>query len=191
MTGCQVIVSAGLGNADPVAEDKDNNLALLGIYGVRKLSSLALATDAKRVDVTLVGIPIQEQNGAKKLIEIKARLTEGNAIELRQPVPMAGFSGAAAIDPQGRFLGMMMEMRARARQQRLYCCCRCAFILRKRFVIFWSHNVAPTPAGGGPEAFSVVRIILAYAGRITLLLPILAAFFDEGFHAFLLIFRRK
>ena len=31
-------------------------------------------------------------------------------IELRQPVPMAGFSGAAALDAQGRFLGMT-EMR--------------------------------------------------------------------------------
>jgi len=35
---------------------------------------------------------------------------DGTAIELRQPVPMAGFSGAAALDGQGRFLGMM-EMR--------------------------------------------------------------------------------
>jgi hypothetical protein len=66
---------------------------------------------AKKGDVTLIGIPDpKEQNGAKKLTEVKARLAEGNAIELRQPVPMAGFSGAAAIDPQGQFLGMM-EMR--------------------------------------------------------------------------------
>jgi hypothetical protein len=59
----------------------------------------------------LVGISDpKEQNGAKKLTEIKARLAESNAIELRQPVPMAGFSGAAALDTQGRVLGMM-EMR--------------------------------------------------------------------------------
>jgi hypothetical protein len=61
--------------------------------------------------VILVGIPDpKEQNGAKKLTEIKARLGAGNAIELRQPMPMAGFSGAAALDAQGQFLGMM-EMR--------------------------------------------------------------------------------
>ena len=61
--------------------------------------------------MTLVGIPDpKEQNGAKKLTEIKARLADGNAIELRQPVPMAGFSGAAALDAQGQVLGMM-EMR--------------------------------------------------------------------------------
>jgi hypothetical protein len=32
---------------------------------------------------------------------------DGLGIQLRQPVPMAGFSGAAALDAQGHFLGMM------------------------------------------------------------------------------------
>jgi len=110
--GCQVIVAAGLGDADRIAEDKDSGLALLRVYGPRKLSPLALAPDSyKKGDVTLVGIPDpKEQSGAKALSEIKARLTDGNAIELRQPVPMAGFSGAAALDAQGQFLGMT-EMR--------------------------------------------------------------------------------
>jgi S1-C subfamily serine protease len=110
--GCQVIVAAGLGDADRIAEDKDNGLALLRIYGARKLSPLALASDTfKKGDVTLVGIPDpKEQSSAKALTEIKARLADGNAIELRQPVPMAGFSGAAALDAQGQFIGMM-EMR--------------------------------------------------------------------------------
>lgn len=114
--GCQVIVVSGLGDADRVAEDKDKGLALLRVYGSRKLSPLSLARDQpKTSDVTLVGIPDpKEQNSAKgaakKLTEIKARLVDGTAIELRQPVPMAGFSGAAAIDAQGRFLGMT-EMR--------------------------------------------------------------------------------
>ena len=107
--GCQVIIADGLGNADRVAEDKDGGLALLRVYGPRRLSPLALAADTfKKGDVTLVGIPDpKEQNGAKKLSEIRARLAESNAIELRQPVPMAGFSGAAAVDGQGQFLGMM------------------------------------------------------------------------------------
>ena len=107
--GCQVIVAAGLGDAERVAEDTDSGLALLRVYGTHNVSPLALAADAvKKGDVTLVGIPDpKEQNGAKKLTEIKARLAESNAIELRQPVPMAGFSGAAAVDAQGRFLGMM------------------------------------------------------------------------------------
>jgi Trypsin-like peptidase domain len=111
-TGCQVIVAAGLGDADRIAEDKDSGLALLRVYGPRKLSPLALASDSyKKGDVILVGIPDPKaQSSAKTLTQIKARLAEGNAIELRQPVPMAGFSGAAALDAQGQFLGMM-EMR--------------------------------------------------------------------------------
>lgn len=111
--GCQVIVAAGLGDAERIAEDKDTGLALVRVYGPRQLSPLPFVPDAvKKGDVTLIGISDpKEQNGAKKLTEIKARLVEGNAIELRQPVPMAGFSGAAALDPQGQFLGMT-EMRS-------------------------------------------------------------------------------
>jgi hypothetical protein len=107
--GCQVIVAAGLGNAERVADDEDSGLALLRVYGPRKMSPLALPRDAPKAgELTLIGIPDpREQDQAKKLTEIKARLGDGSAIELRQPVPMAGFSGAAALDRQGRFLGMM------------------------------------------------------------------------------------
>ena len=107
--GCQVIVADGLGNADRIAEDEADGLALLRVYGPRKLSPLMLPREAPATgDLTLIGIPDpKEQNGSRKLTEIKARLVSGAAIELRQPVPMAGFSGAAALDGQGRFLGMM------------------------------------------------------------------------------------
>jgi hypothetical protein len=107
--GCQVIVAAGLGNADRVAEDKENGLALLRVYGPRKISPLALVHDAPKAgELTLIGIPDPKaQDGSRKLTEIKARLVDGSAVELRQPVPMAGFSGAAALDAQGHFLGMM------------------------------------------------------------------------------------
>src|SRR4029077_20824965 len=101
-----------LGDAVRVADYKANGLALLRVYGPRKLSVLELPRDTPRSgDLTLIGIPDPKKlEGGKKLTEIKARLVEGTAIELRQPVPMAGFSGAAALDNQGRFLGMM-EMR--------------------------------------------------------------------------------
>ena len=110
--GCQVLVASGIGDAVRVADDKDNGLALLRVYGPRKLSPLSFAQDAPKTgELTLFGIPDpKEQDGSRKLTEIKARLVNGTAIELRQPVPMAGFSGAAALDNQGRFLGMM-EMR--------------------------------------------------------------------------------
>jgi len=107
--GCQVIVAAGLGDADRVAADRDSGLALLRVYGQHKLPAVTLTIDApKSSELTLVGIADpKEQSGGRKLTEVKARLVNSTAIELRQPMPMAGFSGAAALDPQGRFLGMM------------------------------------------------------------------------------------
>jgi hypothetical protein len=107
--GCQVILASGLGDADRIADDKDDGLALLRVYGPRKGSPLSLTHDTtKSSDLTLVGIPDpREQDGSRKLTEVKAQLMDDQAIELRQPAPMAGFSGAAALDTQGRFLGMM------------------------------------------------------------------------------------
>jgi len=108
--GCQVILAAG-GNADLVADDRDKGLALLRIYGPRKLAPLALPAGAgraaDRAGLRLVGMPEpKQQDPGKKLAEIKARLADGDAIELSEPVPMAGFSGAAVLDAQGRFVGM-------------------------------------------------------------------------------------
>jgi hypothetical protein len=109
--GCQVLVASGIGDAVRITEDKDSGLSLLRVYGPRKLSPLSFPQDAPKTgDLTLFGIPDPKEDSGRKLTEIKARLVNGTAIELRQPVPMAGFAGAAALDNQGRFLGMM-EMR--------------------------------------------------------------------------------
>ena len=158
--GCQVIVAVGLGDAERIAEDKDNGLALLRVYGPRNLSPLVLAPDvAKKGDVTLIGIPDpKEQSGAKKLTEIKARLADGNAIELRQPVPMAGFSGAATLDAQGQFLGMM-QMRDFVLASTESSAPPVRLITAPAIRDFLAaHNVAPATQGGDVTA-SVVRII--------------------------------
>jgi hypothetical protein len=158
--GCQVIIADGLGDADRVAEDQEQGLALLRVYGPRKLSPLALAVDtARKGDLTLVGIPDpKEQNGAKRLTEIKARLVDNNAIELRQPVPMAGFSGAAALDGQGQVLGMM-EMRSFVLASVEPAAPPVRLITAETIRRFLNgHNV--TPASAGTDAKSaVVRII--------------------------------
>ena len=110
--GCQVIVANGLGDAERIAEDKDRGLALLRVYGARKFAPLALPrhTAAGKGELIIAGIPDpREDVGRARLNEIKAKLN-GSAIELFDSVPMAGFSGAAAIDANGRFLGMT-EMR--------------------------------------------------------------------------------
>ena len=163
--GCQVIVAAGLGDADRVADDKDNGLALLRVYGPPKISPLSLARDApksgeKAGELTLVGIPDpKEQGGSRKLTEIKARLANGGAIELRQPVPMAGFSGAAALDAQGQFLGMMemggavlASIEASAPPVRLI-----AAETIRGFLA--AHHVEAAPTQTGDAKASVVRII--------------------------------
>ena len=159
--GCQVIVASGLGDADRVAEDQDNGLALLRIYGSHKISPLALSRDAPKAgELTLVGIPDpKEQDGSRKLTEIKARLADGSAIELRQPVPMAGFSGAAALDGQGHVLGMM-ELRnaVLASAEPSAPPVRLVTVDTIRGFLD-AHNVATAPAQVGDAKASVVRII--------------------------------
>ena len=109
--GCQVLLASGLGNAELIAEDKAQGLALLRVYGRRDLHPLALAADAQAGDAQLIGIPDpREQNGRAALTDVKARLTPAHSIELRQSAPMAGFAGAAAVDAQGHFAGIA-EMR--------------------------------------------------------------------------------
>ena len=61
VSGCQVIVAAGLGNADQVADDTNNGLALLRVYGAGKLTPLTLASDPSRKDdVTLAAFRIRK-----------------------------------------------------------------------------------------------------------------------------------
>ncbi|HJS60142.1 MAG TPA: serine protease [Pseudolabrys sp.] len=158
--GCQVIVADGLGDADRVAEDRDHGLALLRVYGPRKLFPLALSADtARKGDLTLVGIPDpKEQNGAKRLTEIKARLVENNAIELRQPVPMAGFSGAAALDAQGQVLGMM-EMRNFVLASTEPAAPPVRLITAETIRTFLNTHNVPSVSTGGDAKSAVVRII--------------------------------
>ena len=159
--GCQVIVAAGLGDADRVADDEASGMALLRVYGPRKLSPLMLPREAPAAnDLTLIGIPDpKEQDGSRKLTEIKARLADGSAIELRQPVPMAGFSGAAALDAQGQFVGMMemghamlASVEASAPPVRLIS----AETIRGFLA---AHHVQTAPTQTGDAKASVVRII--------------------------------
>ncbi len=103
--GCNVIGIAGYGNAERVAEDETADLALLRLYGAADLAPAALVQDGSRgPDLTLVGISDpQMQGGGKAVSTVTSRLT-GDAI---LPAPPPGFDGAAAIDSQGRLLGMV------------------------------------------------------------------------------------
>jgi len=106
---CIAIAIAGYGNADRVAEDKDHDLALLRIYGARGLRPLNLANGGSITAVDLTGIADpQNQGGGNAVSSVKASTTQvGGGSDLAlSPAPALGFSGAAAIDADGKFAGI-------------------------------------------------------------------------------------
>ena len=109
--GCLAIAIAGSGNADRVAEDKDSGLALLRIYGVRGLKPLGLTSGTAKSAVELTGIADpQNQGGGGAASSVKASVTQvggGNDLTL-SPTPALGFSGAAALDSDGKFAGIAL-----------------------------------------------------------------------------------
>jgi hypothetical protein len=107
--GCQVIVVAGLGNAERVAEDKAAGLALIRVYGAPGLKPLALG-EAIRTEVTLVGIADpQSQAGRASVSMTQAKVTTvGDAVAL-DTAAAPGFAGAAAIDADVGFVGVVVQ----------------------------------------------------------------------------------
>lgn len=100
---CVAIAIAGFGNADRIAEDKDRDLALLRIYGARGLKPLNLAGSGGKTAVELTGIADpQSQGGSNAVSSVKASV---NGADLA-PAPAIGFSGAAAMDADGKFAGL-------------------------------------------------------------------------------------
>jgi Trypsin-like peptidase domain/Putative peptidoglycan binding domain len=160
--GCLAIAIAGLGNADRVAEDRGHDLALLRIYGARGLRPLALSGDAAKSGVEIIGIADpQNQGGGAAVSSVKAAIAEvGGGDAALSPPPAPGFSGAAALDSDGKFAGIA---------------------LLKPVIVAGPPNVTPTAqavlvpantvsdflkangvnlAGGSPDAkASVVRVI--------------------------------
>jgi hypothetical protein len=156
--GCQVLLAAGLGNAERIAEDKAQGLALLRVYGRHDLHPVALSAPAQTGDATLIGIPDpREQNGRDGLAEVKARLA-ATGIALRQPAPMAGLTGAAAVDAQGHFAGIA-ELRsiAVASTDPALPPVRLVGVAAIRDFLA-AQGVTPATAGGDPKD-AVVRII--------------------------------
>ncbi len=106
---CRSITVPGFGHAVRIAEDKANDLALLRLYGARDLAPMTLAEDAAATTgLTLLGIADPLDQGADdKVTRAGAQLTDQGI----NPAPKLGFSGAAAIDAQGRFAGIV-ELKA-------------------------------------------------------------------------------
>ena len=99
------------GNADRVAEDKDHDLALLRIYGARGLKPLSIAGGAAKSALEVTGIADpQSQAGGAAASSVKASVTAvGSGSDLAlSPAPGLGFSGAAALDADGKFAGIAL-----------------------------------------------------------------------------------
>jgi hypothetical protein len=100
---CVAIAIPGFGNADRVAEDKERDLALLRIYGARGLKPLNLAGGNGKTAVDLIGIADpQSQGGGSAVSSVKASVNGADLV----PAPAVGFSGAAAMDADGKFAGL-------------------------------------------------------------------------------------
>jgi hypothetical protein len=102
---CQSLTIAGFGHADRIADDKTNGLALLRLYGARNLVPGPLGGDAATgSDLTLFGVadPLGQPGDATMSKTVAALTAQGVS-----PSPKPGFSGAAALDKQGRFAGIV------------------------------------------------------------------------------------
>jgi hypothetical protein len=108
--GCNVIIVAGRGNAERIAEDKTSDLALLRMHGVSDVRPLPLSAESpKGADLTLVGVSepqMQAGGNAVSVSQAKLRGVEGTRV-LLDASPAAGFVGAAALDGQRQFVGML------------------------------------------------------------------------------------
>jgi hypothetical protein len=109
--GCLAVTIAGYGNADRIAEDKIHDLALLRLYGARGLKPLGLTNGAAKISVELTGIADpQNQGGTSAASSVKATVAPaGSGSDLALlPTPSVGFSGAAALDADGKFAGLAL-----------------------------------------------------------------------------------
>jgi len=109
--GCLALTIGGFGPADLVDDDEDSGLALLHIFGARGLKPLNLAGDTAKASVELVGIADpQNQGGGSSASRAKASVapvgSDGNPA--LTPPPVLGFSGAVAVDENGKFAGVAL-----------------------------------------------------------------------------------
>jgi hypothetical protein len=101
-----------------VAEDKEHSLALLRIYGARGLRPLNLAPGSAKSSLDVIGIADpQNQGGGAAVstakVQVTAQMTSTASGELALAPPLAlGFSGAPALDADGRFAGLALAKQA-------------------------------------------------------------------------------
>jgi hypothetical protein len=102
---CQAITVPGFGHADRIAEDKADGLVLLRLYGARDLVPATLdGATGTPAAVTLYGIADPLAQGGGSAVSSAAAQVSGQGLDT---APKPGFSGAAALDAQGHFAGIV------------------------------------------------------------------------------------
>ena len=161
--GCLTVAIAGFGNADRVAEDKEHDLALLRIYGARGLKALNLANAATKTALDLTGIADpQNQGGAPPLPASRHRLPSSTAATTWhcRPRPALGFSGAAALDSDGKFAGIALLKPVQVAGPANAAPATQAVLVTADTVRDFLKANGVDAAGGSPDAkASVVRVI--------------------------------
>lgn len=106
--GCMTIAVPGYGNATRIADDEARELALLRIYGASGLKPLAMSGNgATKSNVSIVGVADpQNQGGRNAVTSVAAVAAPAGTDTMLSPEPAIGFSGAAAIDGDGKFAGL-------------------------------------------------------------------------------------
>ena len=161
---CEFIVVPRHGRAEKLGEA--GGMALLRLYGARGLTPLALPTGAISAEsadrATLVGVADpQAQDGGGAVSTASVKLASGADSFAITPAPQPGFSGAAAIDADGRLLGVVVS----SRPQRVAgpAASGGARVIPGRAVLALLHRQGVAAAGGsiGAEAAraAVVRVI--------------------------------
>ena len=162
--GCLAIAIAGFGNADRVAEDKDHDLALLRIYGARGLKPLSLAGNASKTAVDLIGISDpQNQGGGNAVSSVTASVAQAGvgSDPALSPAPALGFSGAAALDADGKFAGIaLLKPVVVAGPPNATPAAQAALVPPDTLLDFLKANGVNAASNGSPDAkASVVRVI--------------------------------
>lgn len=155
---CVAITVPGYGHADRIAADAAADLALIRLYGARDVTPAALGSGGETGAgdaFTLVGIadPLA-QSSAGAVTRVAAQLTAPGF----DPAPPPGFSGAAALDAQGRFAGLV-DARGGASAAAPQSALVPADAVR---AFLTAHGIAPAashPAQDPPIDQSVLRVI--------------------------------
>jgi hypothetical protein len=165
VAGCEIVIVAGLGNAERLREDKaakSSEIALLRVYGAPPLTPAMLAPAAAMGDVTITGIADPDsQAGGHAVSSMVAKLGAAGGDVRLDPAPGLGFDGAAISDADGRLLGLAKlrpDVMAGPAPATAKASLIDAEMLRARLAAA-DLKPAPTPAGRADPKASVVRLI--------------------------------